>query len=380
MLNKIAIFLIIIYQKTLSPDKWVFSPFLRWKVCIHTPHCSQYCKICYERYDFLTSSIMSMERISSCVPRNQTKYDPPFYKVVFFCSSPIWNEFFKKIFEQKKFEVVGVVTTADSPVGRWKNLAPNGFKKFVQENYNIPIFCPEKINPEKSQSWKKFFEQLKNLDADIFVVISYWKILPQNILDLPKIAPLNIHGSILPKYRWASPIQTTFLNEDKIAGLTLMKLDAWVDTGDIVDIQEYKLWINDTANDLIKAFEKNWPKWVNEKIIDFCKGDIEAKKQNLNKWIYCKKIEKSDWEIYIQDSLKDIFRKYKAYFLWPKIYFFDGKRIIIENILVDEKLFEENKSLPWQEDWVLNKAIKTLQVKPEWKKTMSREDFQRWKK
>lgn len=383
MLNKLAILLIILYQKTISPDKGIFSPILKWKVCIHTPHCSQYCKQCFERYDFLTSSLMSMERISSCVPRNPTKYDPPFYKVVFFCSSPIWNAFFKKIFEEKKFEIVGVVTTPDMPTGRWKQLSPNWFKKFVQENYETKIFCPEKINPEKSKSWKRFFENLKNLDADIFIVISYWKILPQKILDLPKIAPLNIHWSILPKYRWASPIQAAFLNQDKIAGLTLMKLDSWVDTGDIIDIQEYKLGLNETSSDLIQAFEENWPAWISKKIIEFCKWDITAKKQNLTEGVYCPKIEKTDWEIWLSESLEDIFRKYKAYYLWPKIYFFDdktNKRIIIEKILVDENLFDKNKNFAWQKNWVLHEAIKEIFVKPEWKKSMSRDDFQRWKK
>lgn len=93
---------------------------------------------------------------------------------------------------------------------------------------------PTKINPEKNDEGKEFYEQVKALDADFFVVIAYGKIMPQSILDIPKLGPINVHPSLLPKYRGASPIISALLHNESMTGITIMYMDAKMDEGDIL--------------------------------------------------------------------------------------------------------------------------------------------------
>ena len=118
------------------------------------------------------------------------------------------------------------------------------------------IATPTKLNPEKSEEGKQFAERLKEKEPDMIVVIAYGKIIPQSILDIPKIAPINIHGSLLPKYRGASPIQTTLLNNDKETGITIMKMDATMDTGNMIDILRFTIPFNWTTKELIDEMKK----------------------------------------------------------------------------------------------------------------------------
>jgi len=97
------------------------------------------------------------------------------------------------------------------------------------------IQTPSRLHPEKSEEGRQFTQRLKEKNPDFLVVIAYGKIIPQAILDIPKIAPINVHGSLLPKYRGASPIQSCLLNDEKETGITIMKMDAEMDTGNMID-------------------------------------------------------------------------------------------------------------------------------------------------
>ncbi len=121
-------------------------------------------------------------------------------------------------------EVIGVVTQPDRPRGRGRKLLPSPVKVEAQKA-NIPVFQPEKVgSPE-------FVEILKGLEPDLLVVCAFGQILPQRVLDIPRIMPINIHGSLLPRYRGAAPIQWAILNGDEETGITIMKMDAGMDTG-----------------------------------------------------------------------------------------------------------------------------------------------------
>ena len=124
-------------------------------------------------------------------------------------------------------EVVCVVTQPDKPKGRGHKLQPPPVKIFAEKN-NIPVLQPTKLKPPE------FISQLESFHADLIVVTAYGKILPQAILDLPKFGCINVHASLLPRYRGAAPIEWSIINGEKFTGVTIMKMDAGLDTGDML--------------------------------------------------------------------------------------------------------------------------------------------------
>lgn len=259
LLAQITIGLIRLYQATLSPDKGLLSFFLKGRICTHEPHCSEYGLKCLKRYGFWHGLPKVSDRVLYCRPSMQKIYDPEHYRVVFFSSAPIGVPFLERLVADKRFEVVGVVTQEDKPVGRGLNLTPNIIKQTALELgfSSDEIQTPTKINPEKSLEGKNFFDRLQAKNADFFVVIAYGKLIPQPILDLPIFAPINVHGSLLPKYRGASPLQSVFLADEQQSGITIMHMDAGMDTGAMVDKLAFKLPFERTVKDLIAKIQQS---------------------------------------------------------------------------------------------------------------------------
>ncbi len=314
-----------------------------------------------------------------------TNHDPSHYKVVFFSSAPIGIPFLQKLADDNRFEVVWVVSQCDKAQWRWMIMCENIIKSeakklFQKDDYDDFITTPQNISA-KSEEWQKFQQRLSKKEADFFVVIAYGKIIPENILNTAKIAPINVHGSILPKYRGASPIQSVFLNWEKKSGITIMKMDKTMDTGDIIDTLQTELKTNRTCKDLIERMKNKWPDFLNNTLWKFGKKIIWSIPQKESLSTYCCKIEKEDWLVDpYQDSLNEIYNKYRAYYLRPKIYFIHNKkRVIVEHLEIDQEIFEKHKkaSLINQTN-KLNSAIKNIKLKPEWKSTMNRESFQNW--
>ncbi len=326
-------------------------------------------------------------------------YDPDHYKIVFFSSATIGVPFLQELTKDKRFEIVWVVTQCDKPQGRGmetcENIIKTEAKKMFPNQNNNFIITPTKINPEKSEEGKEFSKRLQEKQPDFLVVIAYGKIIPETILNIAKITPINVHGSILPKYRWASPIQSVFLNWEKSSGITIMRMDKGMDTGDMIDILQTKLTFNRTCKDLIDRMKQKWPEFLNETLRKFGKKILGSQKQDESKATYCSKIEKESWEINpYEDSLESVYQKYRGFYLRPKIYFMhEWKRIIIEKLILDENIYNHEKdnplfnwsviaSLPTGQAGVneaiqnkLNNCILDIKVKPEGKKSMDRESF-----
>ena len=381
ILTTIALIFIKLYQYSISPDKGVLSPILKWRICSHEPHCSEYATQILKRYWFFKWLAPISDRILSCKPSNRKMYDPSFYRVVFFCSANIWIPFLEELKWDDRFEICWVVTQADKPAWRWMQLKENPIKVKAKELFPDKaedfIQTPLKINPEKSVEWQNFYDWLKAKNPDFFVVISYGKILPQSILDIPTFGPINVHGSLLPKYRGASPLQSIFLNKEEKSWITIMHMNAWMDTWDIIDQLSFSLKFERTVKDLITALEKKWPKFLCNTLWNYSKKQIKATTQDESKATICQKIEKSDWEIDVyNDKLEDIYAKYRAYAIWPKIWFkLNEKIVIIEELELDEAKYNDNKNKPLI-DWKnLNPAITNIAIKPEWKKAMDWKSF-----
>ncbi|HKL43656.1 MAG TPA: membrane protein insertion efficiency factor YidD [Candidatus Absconditabacterales bacterium] len=403
ILTEISIILIKIYQYTISPDKGLPSLWLKGKICAHEPHCSKYSVLSFKRYGFFSGLPKVIERVFSCVGSKQKIYDPHKYNVVFFSSAPIGVPFLKELYKNKHFDIKGIVTNPDEKSGRGMKLKSNIIKtegekitplnkgergdlknKFIQTPNSLRL--DSKKYAEEAHNFKLRLEAKK---PDYLVVIAYGKIIPKYILDIPKIAPINVHGSLLPKYRGASPIQSVFLNNEQKSGITIMKMDAKMDTGNMIDKLSTKLKFNRTTGDLIERMKQKGPKFLNKTLISYGKRLLGEVKQNEKQATYCKKIEKEDGEIFLdKDSLEDIYKKYKAYSLRPKIYFntapftkggngdsIKPKRVIIEKLILDEKIFETEKNKPIIKGKELNKAIINISFKPEGKKSMNRESF-----
>jgi methionyl-tRNA formyltransferase len=228
-----------------------------------------------------------------------------------------------------------VVTALDKPRGRKLVVTPPEVKIWAQKR-NIPVLQPEKLD-------RTFGFRLSAFD--VFLVVAYGKIIPKNILEIPRLGTLNIHPSLLPRLRGASPIQSAILTEEK-TGVTIMLLDEEMDHGPIVAQKEYVctkdiFWPPKTS-ELEIALAKFGGKMLAETLPKFVAGEITPVPQDHACATYTKKIQKEDGMIDLADDAQKNFRKIQAFNVWPRAHFFadiHGKKMRI--IITDAELQEE---------------------------------------
>lgn len=333
-------------------------------------------------------------------------YDPARYRIVYFSGSPIGIPFLEQLHNDPRFEVVGVVTMPDKPIGRWHTVQENIIATTATQLGITEILKPTTLK-QTTEDGKAVAAKLQSLQADYFVVVAYGKIMPQAILDIPTFGPINVHGSILPEYRGASPLQTVFLDNCAKTWLTIMLMNDKMDEWDMVATYEFPLPFEWTSKELFEKVKTVWPWFLNDTLWELGKWHIHPKQQDEKLATYCSKIEKQDWHIDLFTTpLRDVYNKYRAYALWPKIWTtiqsdtilfhkLTGKTLIIESLTCDKNIYNEYVDQPIilahnnKENWskmhneetlsaskpVLNPAITTLFLKPEGKKAMSWEDF-----
>ena len=170
-------------------------------------------------------------------------------KILFMGTPDFARESLEKLIESG-FEIVGVVVPPDRPKGRGMKMIACPVKEYAIEK-NIKVLQPEKIRNNE-----EFNKELENLDADLFVVVSYGKIIPSSILEIPKYGVVNVHPSMLPKYRGAAPIQWAVLNGDETTGVTIMFMNEKMDAGDIIIQKEVKIDSDETTGDLWNRLSK----------------------------------------------------------------------------------------------------------------------------
>jgi methionyl-tRNA formyltransferase len=246
-------------------------------------------------------------------------------KVVFFGTPHFAVPFLTGLIYSPDVEVEAVVTQPDKPVGRKQELTPPDVKVEAMK-YDLPILQPEKIKGNK-----EFLELVKGLEPDFFVVIAYGMILPKELLDVPGVASVNVHASLLPKYRGASPIQTALLNGDKETGLTFMKMDEGMDTGGMYVVRKVPVGIDETADELSDKLAEIGAIMLPSTLDDIYEGVLSPLEQNEDEASYCTKISKKDAEIKpVDEDADSIFNKLRAFTPWPGIFMdFKGKRLKI---------------------------------------------------
>lgn len=309
-------------------------------------------------------------------------------KIAFFWTWDFSRNILESILSYDNIDVSLIVSQPDKLIWRKKILTKTPVKILWEEKW-IPVFQPEKLK------WNiEFFNKLEWLD--FIIVVAYWKIVPIEVLNAPKFGCINIHGSILPKYRWASPIQESIKNWDKKTWLTIMYMSEWTDEWDILNIEEVNIDINDKTNDIFKKFELIWPKLLLQTLNWILDWKIKWRKQNDELATYCSKITKKDWEInFYKNTSLEIYNKYRAYYNWPWIYtYYNNKKLSIENCYFDEEntIFDDDNFWPWdiieiEESWkkdiwiICKKWILILkEVKLEWKKKVDIQSFINWNK
>ena len=233
-------------------------------------------------------------------------------KKVLFMGTPSYaTEILKELLNNKNYEVIGIFTQEDKPVGRKQVLTPPHIKQYcLENNINIPILQPKKLKDNLVA-----YISIKELEPDFIVVAAYGQILPKEILNL---APcINLHASILSNYRGASPIQEGILNDDEYLGVTSMLMEEGLDCGDILGYS----YLKNEKNMLVsEAFTKLSNLAAKLTIITLDNYDkLKPIKQNDSSASFCKKIKKEDGEVDF-NCAKKLFSKYKAYSFWPGIF------------------------------------------------------------
>jgi methionyl-tRNA formyltransferase len=248
-------------------------------------------------------------------------------KIIFVGTDSVGVELLRTL--SKLFEVVLIVTGQDKPAGRKLKLQPSPIK-LVAEELELEIFQPIDINADLS------IRRMANLNPDMILVMAYGQILSIEVLDIPKIACLNVHASLLPKYRGASPIQASILNMDKKTGISLMKMVSKMDSGPVYKQFEIGIGKNETARSLTEKLSKLSAEEIPKALIEVQDG-LQPEGQDEAKATYSGKISKADGQIDWNRPAQEIMAQMSAFDPWPGTYtFYDGKRLKILSAEVRE--------------------------------------------
>lgn len=210
----------------------------------------------------------------------------------------------------KVHNVNAVFTQPDKPVGRKMILTPPDVK-VCAEKLGIPVYQPEKLKDSDS------YEVIKELNPDVIVVVAYGQLLPETILNIPKYGCINVHGSLLPKYRGAAPIQWSVLNGDKKTGVTTMYMEKGLDTGDILETKEYEISINDTAGEVFDILADMGGKLILDTLEKAENNQLHPVKQDNSKSSYAKMLDKSMCNIDFSKSNLQVHNQVRGLSPWP---------------------------------------------------------------
>ena len=211
-------------------------------------------------------------------------------------------------------EVIAVYTQPDRPAGRGKKLTASPVKTLALE-HDIPVYQPENFKSDEAK------QQLADLNADLMIVVAYGLLLPQIVLDTPKLGCINVHGSILPRWRGAAPIQRSIWAGDAETGVTIMQMDIGLDTGDMLKIATLPVEATDTSASMYEKLAELGPQALVECLSDIAAGTAKAEKQNDELANYAKKLSKEEARINWNDDAAHIERCIRAFNPWPMSHF-----------------------------------------------------------
>ena len=306
-------------------------------------------------------------------------------RIVFMGTPDFARESLKALYEEK-YEIVGVITNVDKPKGRGMKLVPSEVKEYAIEK-NLKVYQPEKIRKNK-----EFINEIRNLNPDIICVVAYGKILPKEILDIPKLGCINVHGSLLPKYRGAAPIQWAILNGDKKTGVTTMYMDEGMDTGDIILKEEIEIGDDETTGELWDKMSKIGGELLVKTIKQIENGTAPREPQEGEATIapmLSKEIAKINWSKQTAQDIKNLVRGLNpimgayTYLKGKKIKFWKVEVATDEEIMIENMDFIKNgtviKSDAKEGIFIKTKngILKIIEIQGESGKRMSIQDYLR---
>lgn len=257
---------------------------------------------------------------------------------MFFGGEPLSVPVLEKLYKNGFVPQV-IVCNPDKPAGRNLEITPPPTKRWAIK-HNVPVLQNEKLD-------QPFAKKLKALNCDLGIVVSYGKIIPKEIVNLPKLGLINIHPSLLPLYRGPAPIVSAILNGDKETGVTIIKIDEEMDHGPILAQEKINLGGDELREDLEKTLAELGGELLVKTLRAYIDGNIEMKNQDHSKATYVKKITKADGEIDLGDDGLKNWRKFRAYHTWPRTFFFGGgKRMIITKARLENGKFVIEKIIP----------------------------------
>jgi methionyl-tRNA formyltransferase len=236
-------------------------------------------------------------------------------RIIFMGTAELSCASLENLARDKNLQIAAVVTQPDKPKGRELKPQPSSVKTLAQK-LNLPVLQPAKARDEK------FISELRELKPDLVVVVAYGQILPQTILDLPKFGCLNVHTSLLPKYRGASPIQSAILNGETETVVTIMKMDAGLDTGGIISQTRTAVLPEDNSQTLHDRLAQLGADLLARTIPDFVAGTIRPRPQPVEGVSYAAKIKKEDGKIDWNEPADKILNRLRAFTPWPGAFTF----------------------------------------------------------
>ena len=270
------------------------------------------------------------------------------------------------------YEVVGVVTQPDRASGRGRELKPPPVKLLAQE-LGIPVIQPEKL--KQPEAW----EQLRLWDPDLIVVAAFGQILRKDVLDLPPLGCINVHASLLPRWRGAAPINAAILHGDEETGVTIMKMDVGLDTGPMLRQRSIRLTRDDTAGSVFEALSHLGADLLIETLPDYLSGKVQPVPQPEEGATYAPMLKKEEGRLDFTRPAEELERRVHAFNPWPGAFMdFDGALLKVHRAHVEAGEAEAGQRLVYREQPAVAAGGGILildEVQPAGKKSMSGKSF-----
>jgi len=252
-------------------------------------------------------------------------------KIIFFGTQDFAKTILKGLIESSDFEITTVFTMPDRPAGRKQVLQKSPVKILAEEN-GLKIEQPENL--------KEY--SLLTIPYSLNIVCDYGIIIPKEILETPENGSINIHPSLLPLYRGASPIQSVLINGETKTGITIMLMDEKMDHGPVLAQKTFDINLNDTYNELHNKLALEAQILLNKTILEYTNNEIQPKEQDHTKASFCKEFKKEDGEINWQKSAIEIYNQHRGMIKWPGVFtFLNGKRLKILKMKLEENIKNE---------------------------------------
>ncbi|WP_100912358.1 methionyl-tRNA formyltransferase [Pseudoalteromonas spongiae] len=270
-------------------------------------------------------------------------------------------------------DVIAVYSQPDRPAGRGKKLKASEVKQLAL-THDIPVYQPENFKSDEAK------QQLADLNADIMVVVAYGLLLPKVVLETPNLGCINVHGSILPRWRGAAPIQRAIWAGDAETGVTIMQMDEGLDTGDMISIATCPIEAADTSASLYSKLAELGPTALVDTLATIADGTATPEKQNDELANYAKKLSKDEANIDWHMPAQQIERNIRAFNPWPICFTqMQGNTVKIYAAELVEKTGNPGEILAADKTGITvattEGALKITQLQPQGKKPMSAQDF-----